>query len=351
MPVSKVNIHEFLSLEARVPILDVRSPGEFAHARIPGAFSFPIFSNDERKIIGTAYKQESREKAIKLGLEFFGRTMVRQVEEAEKIIAGIKGASKEVRVHCWRGGMRSAAIAWLLDLYGFKVYLLQGGYKAYRRLMLEQLARPCTFRIVGGYTGSNKTGMIHTLEKQGEAVIDLEGLAVHKGSSFGNLDRNDQPSQEQFENLLGSALLQYGPESTIWLEGESQRLGLINIPFGFYQQMRNSPLYFIDVPFEKRLAHILRDYGDFGKEKLINAIVRIKKKLGGLEAKNAVNALLEDDVAGCFTVLLRYYDKLYLKSTLNTKDGERPISYIRCDSTDENINTEKLIQHIHHGEH
>lgn len=349
MSIHKLSIEEFLEIQAKFLVLDVRSPAEYAHAHIPDAISFPIFSNDERKIIGTAYKQESREKAIKLGLDFFGRNMVRMVEDAEKILNDKKNTSREVVVHCWRGGMRSAAVAWLLDLYGFKVYLISGGYKKFRGWVLNQFEKEYRLCIVGGYTGGDKTGIIHELQKKQLAVIDLEGLASHKGSAFGGLGMPSQPSQEHFENMLGFELYQQSaknPDGVIWMEGESQRIGDLNIPFVLYKNMRCQPLFFMDVPFELRLAHIVKHYGKFEKEKLINAIIRIRKKLGGLEAKNAINALLEDDVSNCFSILLKYYDKLYLKSTHSKEEGERTITSILCTDIDTKLNTEKLLQHV-----
>jgi len=343
MPISRLNIEDFLVFAKSNPVLDVRSPGEYDHAHIPGAFSFPIFNNEERKIIGTAYKQESREKAIKLGLDFFGKEMVRHVEEAEKIIALRKRSSREIGVHCWRGGMRSSAMAWLLDLYGFKVHLLNGGYKAFRHWVLEQFEKEYKLFIVGGYSGGNKTGVLQELKNAREAIIDLEAIASHKGSAFGGLGMAPQPSQEQFDNLLALELHK-NFDKKIWMEAESQRLGNVNIPFVFYQKMRVQPTFFLDIPFEKRLSHILDHYGKFEKASLINGIMRIKKKLGGLETKTAVNALLEDDLRTCFSVLLKYYDKLYLKSTHSKEEGERELIYIENETTDAKSITEKLIQ-------
>src|SRR4029077_3168588 len=196
------------SLAKEYPVLDVRSPGEYQHGHIPGAYSLSLFSDEERKIVGTAYKQESREKAIKLGLAFFGKKMVNMVEEVETLVANHKLADtinskpRHVLVHCWRGGMRSAGVAWLLDLYGFTVYTLVGGYKAYRNWVLKQFDKEYNLHVLGGYTGSGKTQPIQQLARQGEIIIDLEKIANHKGSAFGNLERNPQPSQEMFENEL-----------------------------------------------------------------------------------------------------------------------------------------------------
>ena len=192
MSLSKINIVNFLELPADIPMIDVRSPGEFEHAHIPGARSLPLFSDEERSEIGTAYKQVSRENAIKIGLKAFGPKRVNMIEAVELLA----GKNREVKIYCWRGGMRSGAVAWLLDLYGFKVHVLAGGYKAYRHHALDTLQRTCRFTILGGCTGANKTGLLHQLEKNGAHVIDLEGLAGHKGSAFGNLDLEPQPSQE-----------------------------------------------------------------------------------------------------------------------------------------------------------
>jgi len=345
MSISKLNIDEFAELGKNNLLFDVRSPGEYEHARIPGALSLPIFSNEERAIIGTAYKQQSREKAIKIGLDFFGTKTVKIIEEVERIVAE-KNTGKEVGVHCWRGGMRSAAIAWLLDLYGFKVYLLTGGYKAYRNYAIKQFDKKYNFRVIGGYTGSDKTGIINELKNAGEKVIDLEALAGHKGSAFGNLDLHAQPSQEMFENLLAAELNKYS-SSLIWIEDEGQRLGNVNIPFGFFENMRKQPVVFLNIPFEERLQHIVNGYGNYSKEKIINAIVRIKKKLGGLETKNAINFLLEDDLKNCFAILLKYYDKLYLRGTYNRDDAESIIEQFEFTTTDAKINTKKILQHVY----
>ena len=158
MAIQKITIEQFLELAKQHPVLDVRSPGEYKHAHIPGAHSLPLFSDEERKNVGTAYKQQSRETAIKIGLDYFGGKMRGMVEEVEKLIVdrgSLTGkpsnneqrTSNNVLVHCWRGGMRSAGVAWLLDLYGYKVYTLVGGYKAYRKWVLAQFEKDYPFHI------------------------------------------------------------------------------------------------------------------------------------------------------------------------------------------------------------
>ena len=328
------------------PILDVRSPAEYSHAHIPGAHSLPLFSDEERKIVGTTYKQESREKAIKVGLDYFGVKMRRMVEETETLVAKLARThaqpNKTVLVHCWRGGMRSAGVAWLLDLYGFKVYTLTGGYKKFRHYVLETFTLPLNLKLIGGYTGSGKTQVLAELKKRNEPVICLESIASHKGSAFGNIERRAQPGQEMFENLLAMEIRVAGdslpknslnqkshdppaedspeensPGKTIWLEDESQRIGLVNIPHPLWKRMRNSGLFFLDIPFEARLEHIVSEYGHLDREKLVEAIGRISQKLGHLNAKTAILLLNEGKIAESFAILLKYYDKHYLKSLHN----------------------------------
>lgn len=358
MAITKLTIQEFLQMAGQYPVLDVRSPGEFKHAHIPGANSMPLFSDEERKIVGTAYKQESREKAIKIGLTFFGTKMVQMVEEAEKIVATFQlqfvgkksnsnptAADKNIIVHCWRGGMRSAGVAWLLDLYGFKVYTIVGGYKVYRKWALEQFEKQYPLCVIGGYTGSGKTGLLHALKSKGENTIDLEALAQHKGSAFGSLGELPQPSQEMFENMLALELHQKNiADKLIWIEDESQRIGNVNIPAVLYRNKQTSPLYFVDISFEERLNHIVAGYGKFERDQLVNAIIRIKKRLGGLETKTAINYLIEDDIKNCFAVLLKYYDKWYLKSLLQRQGPEKLITKIPCAAVESNENAEKILQ-------
>jgi tRNA 2-selenouridine synthase len=322
MPIQRVPISEFLALAQENPVFDARSPSEYKHAHIPGAHSLPIFTDEQRAEIGTTYKQDSTNKAIKIGFSHFGLQLNEYIDKVEKVIS-ITSARK-VLVHCWRGGMRSGAMAWLLDFYGYDVVLLDGGYKSYRNYVLQQFDLPFQFTIVGGHTGSGKTEILLNLKSKGEAVIDLEGIASHKGSSFGALGMNEQPTQEQFENNVHQELSKYytidsegnfNQPKNIWIENESQRIGLVNIPKALFLNLEESTLINIEIPFEERLKFITQYYGQFSNEQLVSATMRIQKRLGGLETKNAINFLLEKNTEECFRILLSYYDRQYTSAS------------------------------------
>jgi tRNA 2-selenouridine synthase len=242
--------------------------------------------------------------------------------------------------------MRSAGVAWLLDLYGFKVYTLTRGYKSFRNWVLQQFDKPYPFSILGGYTGSGKTGVLKELAYAGHPVIDLEGIARHKGSSFGALGEATQPTQEMFENMLGLELYSTAnnlpPGEAIWLEDESRRIGLINIPGAVWERMQRAPLCFLDVPMEQRLNYITEEYGKFKKEELVNAIMRIQKRLGGLNTKNAINCLLENNYKESFRILLNYYDKYYERGLQQRKKENNTFVAFQCSEVDAKINSIKL---------
>ena len=303
-------------------IIDVRSPAEYEHAHIPGALNLPLFDNDERAMIGTTYKKQSREAAIKAGLPLFGNKMLPMIETVESWMAAAQKENHLTKptlyVHCWRGGMRSAAVAWLLDLYGYKVIQLTGGYKAYRNWVLEQFTIAYPLKVLGGYTGSGKTEILHALQEKNYSVIDLEGLAHHKGSAFGAIGQLAQPSQEMFENILAKKLFEVNKnKKPIWIEDESQRIGTVLIPTPLFHLMRNSTCYFMTIPFEQRLLFILEGYGKFDQQSLIEATERIQKRLGGLETKNAVAHIMQGELKEAFSILLKYYDKWYEKNAQN----------------------------------
>jgi tRNA 2-selenouridine synthase len=270
------------------------------------------------------------------------------VEEAEKICSHFN--TNRVLVHCWRGGMRSAGVAWLLDLYGFKVYTLAGGYKAFRQWTLRSFDHNYPLSIVAGYTGSGKTETLNKLKEMGEVVVDLEGIAKHKGSAFGDLEGMKQPSQEMFENLLATYLAAatnaLKDRQAIWVEDESQRIGLVNIPGSFWKSMREAPVHFLEIPFEDRLQYLVKEYVSIPREKLVTAIMRIQKRLGGLDTKLAINHLLENDIASSFTILLKYYDKYYKKALVNRENLNGTLKTLDCATVEPLLNAQKLLGRI-----
>jgi tRNA 2-selenouridine synthase len=298
-------ITDFLRTTAG-PILDVRAPAEYAQGHIPGALSLPLFTDEERARIGTTYKQVNPDKAVLLGLDFFGPKMRTMVEEARRLAPG-----QEVRLHCWRGGMRSGAVQWLLELGGLHVNLLDKGYKDYRRWALDELARPHQLRVLGGYTGSGKTAVLHALAARGEAVLDLEGLANHLGSSFGALGQPPQPTQEQFENDLAAALAALPTDRPIWVEDESRSIGSLTVPTPFFAQMQAAPLLVLDVPREARVQYLAANYGIQDAAGLAAAVLRLRKRLGGLVTKEALGAIADNDMPRMVELVLAYYDKTY----------------------------------------
>ncbi len=360
MPV-QIDIETFLNLSKKFPVLDVRSPAEYLHAHIPGAISLPLFSDEQRKVIGTAYKRESRQIAVNIGLNYFSERMKKIPGEVAAILDSARDKSQNVDfpnsdknqmpcllVHCWRGGMRSGAVAWLLSLFGYKIYVLKGGYKSCRNWALHQFKKPYSFKILGGFTGSGKTALLKEMRQNGKSVIDLEQLANHKGSAFGALGEMPQPSQEMFENLLavelwrnsGNADRYNGNGQTkidpleIWLEDESRNIGTVNIPNALWEQMRCSQLYFLDIPFEERLNHIVNTYGNFAKEDLTASIMQLQKRLGGADTKNAIGFLASGKPKDSFSILMRYYDKVYLKSLHSRENIQSVLNKIPCKSVD-----------------
>ena len=301
----RLSLPDFLAT-ADLPLLDVRAPIEFAQGHMPGAINLPLFSDEERARIGTAYKQVSQEKAVLLGLDFFGPNMSRMVKRAKKM-----APDRRVRLHCWRGGMRSGAVLWLLELAGFEVHLLDKGYKDYRRAVLAEFAQPRALWVLGGLTGSGKTDVLHELARRGEPVLDLEGLACHKGSSFGAIGQPEAPTQEQFENNLALALSKLPADQPIWIEDESLQIGRLTIPKPFFEQLRLAPLFVLEVPRAARVTYLAQEYGSQDPALLADAVRRLSKRLGGLATQQALTAIETGDMARMVELVLDYYDKTY----------------------------------------
>lgn len=312
-----ISINEFFLLPESVPLADVRTPAEFAHGRIPGAFNLPLFSNEERVLVGTTYKQVGREEAILLGFDLTGSKWSGSIKHALQVVPG-----KKIAVHCWRGGMRSGAMAWALNLYGFEVYLIEGGYKSFRRFAQNQFLQPMELLILGGRTGSGKTKILHELALLGEQVVDLEDLAQHQGSSYGTMNKMIQPSQEQFENNLAFQLKDINRTKRLWVEDESRNIGKVTIPTPFFNQMARASLIDIHVELEQRVRALTLEYGSLDKDFLTACTSRIHKRLGPLQTKQAIEAINEGRIAEFIRIVLVYYDKTYQKD-MAKRSGEK----------------------------
>jgi tRNA 2-selenouridine synthase len=316
--ISEITIEDALVLNW--PIIDVRSPSEFNRGHIIESYNIPLFSNEERAHVGTVYKQQSKEKAIAIGYQYVEPKLEFYTISSQKVAP--KG---KVIVHCWRGGMRSHSFAKHLTENGFtEVKVIVGGYKAFRNYVLHSFSRPANLKVLGGYTGSGKTFILNELQKRGHQVIDLERIANHKGSVFGGIDQNKQPTVEQFENNLFKQWRVFNLENPIWIEDESHRIGKVSIPMQLFKQMRIAQLYFIEIPKEERTKHLVTEYSKCDDLQLKKSIYKIEKRLGGLNVKNAVEALNEQNYYEVAKITLQYYDKLYLKG-LNKRDSKNVI--------------------------
>ncbi|MBK7964534.1 MAG: tRNA 2-selenouridine(34) synthase MnmH [Bacteroidetes bacterium] len=265
-------------------LFDTRSEKEFEKACIPGAISLPLLNNEHRHIIGTIYKEQGREAAVLKGFELVGPVF----HEKLKTVRDLAG-DKEVFVYCWRGGMRSNIMAWLIQMLGIKVTLLEKGYKSYRQWVIQQFEKPYQVLILGGMTGSGKTEVLQKLNTLQEQTIDLEHLACHKGSAFGLLGMPEQPRQEYFENMLAEKLASIDANEILWLENESRNIGQITIPEGLFSQMRKSKVVEMEVSTAERSLRILNEYGIFPVDQLAEQTKRIEKRLGGLQMKRALD--------------------------------------------------------------
>ena len=292
-----------------LPLLDARSPLEFSQGHIPGALSLPLFSDEERASVGTLYKEQGHETAVLHGLACVGP----RLEALARRLLEAAGPGRELAVYCSRGGMRSASLAWLCGPLGVQAHVLDGGYKTFRRYVLQYCEAPCALLVLGGRTGSGKTEALHRMAGLGAQVVDLEGLARHRGSAFGYLADSPQPTCEQFENSLAVALGQCDPAAPVWVEDECENLGSVNLPRPFFRQVRDAPVLVLQVPEEARLARVLVEYGDMPPEEMATCLDRIQKRLGGLQHKTGRACIENGDLPGLAAILLGYYDKAYEK--------------------------------------
>lgn len=304
--IQTVDIHTFLKMAENLPMLDARSEGEYAQGHICGAVSFPILNNEERALVGTCYKQQGHDEAVLLGYKLAGPKFAGFIAKAYADFP-----EKKLLVHCFRGGLRSKIMAWVLHTAGFDITLLKGGYKVYRNFVLELLEEPLQLYVIGGYTGSAKTDILNELKTYGEQIIDIEALANHRGSAYGAIQLPPQPSNEQFENELADAIRKSNRNKPIWIEDESRKTGTVVLPTSIYEQKLAAPLFLIEKSKQERINYIKQTYGQYPVQDLVNSTQRLEKKLGNLRMREAVNAIINGDYDLWLDIVLAYYDSTY----------------------------------------
>jgi tRNA 2-selenouridine synthase len=332
----KISSEKFLELAESIPVCDVRSPAEFSSGHIPGAINIPLFNDAEREAVGIRYKKEGRIPAILQGLKLSAPMMAEKLSKALSVAVNGK-----LLVHCWRGGMRSEAMAWLFSLGDIETEVLEGGYKAYRNYILDRLSEKRKMIVLGGMTGSSKTHILRHLKSAGHQIIDLEALANHKGSAFGALGEIAQPSTEHFANLLYDEFIKNDKELPFWVEDESRNIGSVFIPDGFYERMQEVPVIVIIMNMKLRLPRLIQEYSKFPPELLKASILRISKRLGGDNTKDSISAVERGDYSKAIEISLGYYDKAYQFGLRKKRSNN--LVYVETDTDDIGTNAMKVL--------
>ena len=304
--IPKIGAELFLENAENRVILDVRSPAEFEKGHIPGAHSFPLFTDEERAQVGTLYSKSGREAAFFAGLDFVGPNMSMFVKKALRL-----APKHQLLIHCWRGGMRSASMAWLLHSAGFDVMLLDGGYKSYRAYIRERFNVPVRLLVLSGMTGCGKTEILHEIKKTGAQMLDLEGIANHKGSVFGHLGQKPQPSTEQYENNLAQIWRSFDFSKPVWIEDESRNVGGVSIPDPLYALMTQARVIRIDFPKAYRIARLVAEYAGIDDAEIALSLQKIRDSLGNKNVQDLLQLLSEQQYAPFVNKILDYYDESY----------------------------------------
>ncbi|MGR3572205.1 tRNA 2-selenouridine(34) synthase MnmH [Brevirhabdus sp.] len=307
-------------------IIDVRSPSEYAEDHIPGAISLPVLDDAERARVGTIYVQESRFLARKIGAALVAANAARHLQGP---LADREGDWRPL-VYCWRGGQRSGSFASILSQVGWRAGLIEGGYRSYRRLVndyLHKMPLPLRLILLDGNTGSAKTELLHLLAARGHQIVDLEGLAAHRGSIFGDMPHDPQPSQKGFETALAAALRPLDPARPVIVEAESSRIGTIAMPPSLWNAMRAAPRVAVAAPLAARAAYLTRAYGDLSADP-----GRLAAAIDGLrpfQSEETIAAWRAMARTGVYQQLAhdlmqRHYDPRYAKST--SRMGAAPVA-------------------------
>ena len=297
-------------------VIDARSEAEFALDRLPGAVNWPTLNDEERKLIGTMYVQVNQFEAKKRGAAIAARNIAGHIER--EVIA----KPKEWRplAYCWRGGKRSGSLSLVLDQIGFRVTLVEGGYKAFRAALLVDIADKVSqldFQVVCGTTGSGKTRLLKALAHAGAQVLDLEDLAQHRSSVLGALPGQPQPTQKRFDTLIWDSLRRFDPQRPVFIESESKKVGNVAVPISLVERMRASPCWDLELPMAERVALLLEDYDFFVKDS-VHFCERLDV-LADFRGKVVVQAWKDQVAIGNWApvvqdLLTQHYDPVYLQS-------------------------------------
>lgn len=325
----------FIELADHLPLIDVRTPSEYRRGHIPGALNLPVFSDEERAVVGTDYKKRGREEAVMRGVGFVGPRMSSLLAEA----LSVAGSRKHIALYCWRGGMRSDSMAWLFRLGGIMTTLLEGGYKSYRNFLLREMKRDRKVIVIGGYTGSGKTKILEIMREMGEQVIDLEALASHRGSAFGSLGMPEQPTSEHFANMVFNELRKSEPDVRLFLEDESRNIGTVFMPDELYDVIRRSPVIALLPDSASRTAFLMKEYGKFDHKLLRESVMKISKRLGGERSKMALESIDSGNITKAVGIVIEYYDKTYLFG-MSGRDSK---SVIKIDTSDNSFRESALL--------
>ncbi|MFM8492929.1 MAG: tRNA 2-selenouridine(34) synthase MnmH [Bacteroidota bacterium] len=314
--------------------LDVRSPAEYREGHIPGAVSMPLLSDTERAQTGITYKQKGRDAAVQQALIWVGPKMSGFVDQARRLSAG-----RPILLYCWRGGMRSHSMAWLLEQAGLEVSVLEGGYRNWRRYIYEVMANWGQWVVIGGPTGSGKTKLLHALKEAGEQVLDLEALANHRGSAFGALGLPPQPGNEQFISEIGMMMCGMKQRGRIWVEDESSMIGSLHLPEVIVGRLASSPFVYLKTHSERRIHELVHEYGQQARAELEGAFRKIARKIGGQYLNLALEALNAGRLDEAAAIALRYYDKAYAQSlSIRHPEGGMPLSWGANEEVDQVVN-------------
>lgn len=297
-------------------LIDARSEGEYAEDHLPGAVNWPTLNDEERIFVGTTYKQVNAFEARKRGAAIAARNISRHIER--EVID--KPKDWKPLAYCWRGGKRSGSLSLVLDQIGFKVTLVEGGYKAFRAAVVQDIPHRVAalqWRVICGTTGSGKTRLLAALADAGAQVLDLEALANHRGSVLGLVPGVAQPSQKQFDTRVWNALRQFDASRTVWIESESKKVGELRVPQPLIERMRASPCVRLELPVQARVDLLMQDYDFFVQD--VPAFCERLDALRALRGNDVVNGWQDAARSGRIEsvvreLLLDHYDPVYLTS-------------------------------------